>query len=126
MFGMYDRIRCSPCPIVIEASGMVMSAASIIFQAADVRRIHWRATMMIHYGRAGYVGDPRELDSYAKESRRVTRVMHDIYLERIRQRHPKFTLKQLEKMMSVDRWIPAHEVVELGLADEIIPYPEKA
>ncbi len=122
MFGMYDRIRASPCPITIEASGYVMSAASIILQAADMRRMHEHATMMIHHGSESFKGHAKDFQSAAKENERLQESMYGIYLERIRQKKPKFSKKNLKEMMKFDRYIPALEAVELGLADEIIPH----
>lgn len=124
MLAMYDRIRSSPCRIVAEASGYVMSAASIILQAADVRRVHKLATMMIHHGSMEFEGHTKNFQSWAEESKRIESIMYDIYLERIRQKQAKFSLRRLKDMMNFDCWIPAPKIVELGLADEVIPYPE--
>jgi len=126
MLGMYDRISCSPCPITIEASGHVMSAASIILQAADLRRMHRHATMMIHHGREGFIGHTKDFQRWAKESERIENIMYGIYLERIRQKQPKFSLRRLKDMMTFDRFISATEAVGLGLADEVISYTERA
>lgn len=122
MFAMYDRIRASPCTIAIEASGYVMSAASIILQAADLRRMHEHATMMIHHGSDGFTGHSKDFQSAAKENARLEKILYDIYLERIRQKNPKFSLKQLKETMKFDRYLSAGEAVRLGLVDEIIPH----
>jgi ATP-dependent protease ClpP protease subunit len=124
MFGMYDRIRSSACHITIEASGYVMSAASVILQAADKRRMHEHATMMIHHGSDGFRGHAKDFQSAAKENARLQEMLYGIYLERLRQKDSKFSKNRLKEMMKFDRYIPAHEAVELGLADEIIPHTE--
>lgn len=124
-FAMYDRIRSSPNRICIEASGYVMSAGSVIFQAADVRRIHRHATMMIHMPRTeGFAGHTKDFQVTAKEHERVQNDMCSIYMERIRQKNPKFSKQRLKEMMKFDRYIPAEEAVALGLAEEIIPHTE--
>jgi len=125
MFGMYDRIRSSHCPVVMEASGMVMSAASVIFQAADKRKIHWNATMMIHFGESGVRAHAKVSRKWADESERIDGKMSNVFLARIHQKHPRFTLKDLEDKMNFDWFLSANEAVEWGLADEIIPYFEK-
>ena len=122
MLAMYDRIRSSPRRIVIEASGYVMSAASISLQAADLRRVHKHATNMNHYGENGFVGHAKDFQSRAEESRRIESIMCEIYLERIRQKQPKFSLASLKRMMNFDCWMSSAKALELGLADEIIPY----
>ena len=124
MFGMYDRIRSSPRQIIMEASGYVMSAASVILQAADIRRMHEHATMMIHHGFDSFAGHAKDFQSRAKENERLQKMGSSIYLERIRQKDPKFSQKRLQEMMKFDRYIPAEEAVALGLADEIIPHTE--
>ncbi|MBI4068542.1 ATP-dependent Clp protease proteolytic subunit [Candidatus Kaiserbacteria bacterium] len=124
MLAMYDRIRASPCHIIIEATGHVMSAGSIILQAADERRMHRHATMMIHHGTYSFSGHTKDFQRRGKETKRLEEVMYDIYLERIRKKHPKFSRRRLEDMMTFDRFLGSQETIELGLADEIIPHTE--
>ncbi len=124
MLAMYDRIRSSQCQIVIDATGHVMSAGSIILQAADVRRMHKHATMMIHHGTEAFAGHAKNLERWAEESKRVREIMHQIYLKRLRQKDKKFGSKRLKDMMAFDRYISAEEAVALGLADEIIPHTD--
>lgn len=121
MLAMYDRIRACPCHVVIEAGGYVMSAASIIMQAGDMRRMHKHATMMIHHGSEEFSGHTKNFQSWAKESERIEKKMYVIYLERIRQKQPKFSERRLKDMMNFDLFLTAEKTVELGLADEIIP-----
>ena len=122
MLAMYDRIRASTCHVVIEASGHVMSAGSIILQAADMRRMHRYATMMIHHGTMSYAGHTKNFQSWSQETKRIEELMYEIYLEKIRKKQPKFSKGRLKSMMNFDCWIPAEKAVELGLADEIIPH----
>lgn len=133
MFGMFGRLKTSrlpdgtPCPIDIHAYGYLMSAATIIFQAPAFglgkRRIHVDATMMLHYGSDGYVGHSKDFQRWAEESRRLNAKMDAIYLELIRRRQPKFSQKELEKMIGYDYFLNAEQVVDLGLADELIEDP---
>jgi ATP-dependent protease ClpP protease subunit len=120
MLGMYDRICSSTCPIVIEASGQVMSAASIIMQAADIRRMHKHATMMIHRGKSESRGNADSMRNTAEELQRLENVMYSIYLEKIKIKNPKFNRRDLKNIMKDDKFISAQEAVELGLADEVI------
>ena len=125
MFGCYDRIKVSPCPIIIEGYGHIMSAGTIIFQAADKRRIAVNAKFMIHYGHEGFYGHSLEVEGRARETKRIITQMEDVYLEAINAKRKKdgeknFTRQQLRRRMTFDLFLNAYETVELGLADEII------
>ena len=127
MFGIYDRIRKSKYHITIEAYGYVMSAGSIIFQAADKRVIAPNSTMLLHYGQDGFYGHSKDLQSHAKEAERINRAMENIYLGRINSRRKALGLKpwtrrDLERKMSFDWYITPEEAVDIGLADEVAQY----
>lgn len=124
MFAIYDRIRDCESPVVIVASGYVMSAATIIFQAADRRLMRENATMMLHYGSDFFEGHSKDFKEWAKESDRICTRMEDIYLAKIHKKHPKFSRSHLKKMISFDKFMTAQEAVDLGLADEVIPPKE--
>lgn len=119
---IYDRLRISPCPIYVEALGPCMSAGSIIIQAAKKRILYPNVRFMIHYGSTAL--EEKSTDaiaqiSFEKEVDHV--VMEDIYLERIHQKLGKkgFSRGQLKKLLSVDTYMTANKVIEMGLADEI-------
>ena len=46
--------------------------------------------------------------------------MEDTYLEVIREKHPRFTRKKLQKMLTSDSYLTAQQAMDLGLADGII------
>lgn len=127
MFGIYDRIRKSNQHITIEAYGYVMSAGSIIMQAADKRVMSPNATMLLHYGEDGFVGHSKDFQIHAKEGERINAKMERIYLEVMKAKALKdgkkpITLRQLKEKMKFDWFIDAEESVELGLADEVAQY----
>lgn len=99
--------------------GCVMSAASIIFQAADERIMSPYSTMMIHYGSESISDVSKNVLSNAEESKRINRIMEDIYLDKIKQVKPRFSRSQLEKLLNFDTYIAASRAVEMGLADTI-------
>lgn len=126
MLAIYDAIRNCACRISIEATGHVMSAGSIIFQAADERLLSPSATMLLHYGQAYFEGHPEEVARHASEVTRIRSLMEDIYLERMRVADPKYTRQRLRKFMARDRFLTATEAVALGLADAVIAPPERS
>ena len=117
---IYDAIRCARNEIIITVYGMAMSAGSIILQAANKRILTPSSTVMIHEGEGGFYGHPKNIENWIKHAKRVDKWAADIYLQRIREKHPSYKLKDLQKLLTFDTILTAEEAVELGLADEIL------
>jgi ATP-dependent Clp protease protease subunit len=125
MFGCYDRIKHSPCYIIIEVYGHAMSAGGIILQAADKRRIAPNAKFMMHYGSDGFHGHSLDVEGRAKETKDVNKRMEDILLDVMNEKLVKdgkreWSRNQLRRFMTFDRYLDAQKTLEYGLADEII------
>jgi ATP-dependent Clp endopeptidase proteolytic subunit ClpP len=114
---IYDRIRTSPCPVIIEFFGQCMSAATIILQAADLRLFSANCTMMIHYGTLGYDGTPNQFQQWSAESKRIQETVHEIMLQKMRGRNKQ---KRLDEMLKTDTILTADQALELGFIDGII------
>ncbi|MEE9401427.1 MAG: ATP-dependent Clp protease proteolytic subunit [Dehalococcoidia bacterium] len=123
---IYDAIRATPCHVEVRIMGHAMSMAAWFSQAADTRIIYPNATMMIHYGEMGFYGHTLDLERFSKESSRLNRLMEDHFLERIKEKLPKYTRRQLREKMLFDWFINADEALELGLVDEIFTFPERS
>lgn len=117
---IYDAIQNCCSHVTIQVFGMAMSMGSIILQAADTRLIAPNARVMIHYGEAGVYAHPKILASWAAESKKSDAEMEQIYLAKIRQRYPHFTLKKVQELCNFDTILNAEEAVALGLADGVI------
>lgn len=115
----YDAIRGCKNEVHIMVLGHAMSAAAIILQAADRRLMAPHATLMVHSGTDGFHGHPTDLQRAAEESKRIEDIMKKILLARIRERHPKYSQKQLADLVTFDSYFTAEKTVELGLADEV-------
>lgn len=120
---IYDSIRACKSKVIIIAKGHAMSMGSIILQAADERVMSPNSRQMIHYG-SPVQADP---DTHAKtqykwteECKKISTWMEEMYLEKIRQKHPDFKKKKLVDMLNFDTILTAEESVELGLADKIL------
>jgi ATP-dependent Clp protease protease subunit len=122
--GIYDAIRQCKNEVNIVGYGYVMSMGSVIMQAADNRAISENACMMLHYGTNGFGGHSKDFESWANENSRINVDMESIYLERIKQKHPSFTRKKLQKLITFDRFLTAKAALELGLVDKIITSKE--
>lgn len=125
MFAIYDAIRCSPKWTTIECYGHGMSAGSVIMQAANRRLISPNAYMMIHDGTWENVGNTaRDFERWAKVSKEIRERMYAIYHEKMKKKNPNITIKVIEDLCRNDTILTATQSVDIGLADEIIPYYE--
>ncbi len=118
-FAMYDAIKACKNHITIIGMGHVMSAGSIMFQAADERIMTPNARMMIHYGTWGTHDHPKIAYKWAEEGKKIDALMRGIYLEKIKEKHPTYTEAELDKLLDFDTILSASEAVALGLADKI-------
>lgn len=116
---MYDAITNSPCRVSITVRGHAMSMGSIILQAADDRVMGPSAMQMIHYGTWGVNHHSKTAAKIAKEGERWDLWMENLYLKRIREKRPSFTLAELRKMLDHDTYLTAEQSIEIGLADRI-------
>ena len=115
-----DSIKKSESHITIEVRGHAMSAGSMILQSADSRIMTANATQMLHYGTRGSVNHSKTFQKVAKEGDRLDRWMEKLYLERIKEKQPHFTLARLQRLLDHDTYLTAQQSVELGLADKIL------
>lgn len=111
---IYDAIKNCRCHVTVKGYGNVMSMGSIILQAGDERVLMPHAVVMVHDGQDGYAGVPKDMESYAEQSKKVRRRMYEIYAERSGK-----TPSYWEKKCRGDYWLSAEEAVEEGLADSV-------
>jgi ATP-dependent Clp protease protease subunit len=119
---IYDAIQQCRCHVKGLIMGEACSMASLIVQACDERTITPHSTMMIHKGSVEVAGNANDVYSYISYDKTIEKMCEDIYLKRIKEKHPRFTRKALQEMLSTDKWMTAKEVVKLGLADDILEF----
>ncbi len=117
---VYDAIRACRNHTTIEVFGHAMSMGSVILQAADLRRLAPSSRTMLHYGTWGIEDHPQNTYRWAEEGKKLDAWMEQIYLNKIQEKHPKYTLAKVQKLLQFDTFLNAQEAVELGLADEVI------
>lgn len=122
---IYDAITTSRNHITVKVYGHAMSMGAVILQAADERLIAPNARLMIHYGTMGYSSHTKIYQEWAKEAAFTDKVHEDIFLDQIRDKHPRFARKKLQAMMNFDSFFGAKEAVDFGLADKIIVRGDK-
>jgi ATP-dependent Clp protease protease subunit len=116
---IFDAIKQCRSEITMVVRGSAMSMGSVILQAAGRRIMGPLATQMIHMGSCGVEAHANTFQKIAAEARRVNAWMESMYLSRIREKHPKFPLARLKRMLNHDTYMTAERSIELGLADEI-------
>jgi ATP-dependent Clp endopeptidase proteolytic subunit ClpP len=113
---IYDAIRNVGNPVIATVYGHCYSIGAWILQAADHRRISKHSSLMIHHGSGDKTQFDRELDDRCV----------DILLDRIHEKQPDFTRKQLDKMLLKDSFLWPEEALKLGLVDEIVDMDAEA
>lgn len=117
---IYDAIKACRSHVTVKVFGYAMSMGSIILQAADERIMSENASQMIHYGTMGIQSHVKTVYKHADESKRIDKWMETMYLNKIKEKNPHFTLARLQRMLHHDTFLTAKQSVELGLADKIL------
>jgi ATP-dependent protease ClpP protease subunit len=123
--GIYDSIRASTCYITLKIVGHAMSMGSIIAQAADKRVMMPNARFMLHYGTAMLTDSDMEAKTqyrWITESKKFDSMMENLFLSRIREKNPNYSMHSLKKLLDRDTILDAEESLSLGLVDEIVQY----
>lgn len=114
---MFDAIDTSKCFVTVVVYGSAMSMGSWILQAADDRVMTPNATLMIHNGSFSHDVTLTELRARSKEVERLTGLMEETYMTRMR---APITLTKLRNMLEKETYLTAEQAVELGLADRVL------
>ena len=117
---IYDAIVSCRCYVTIIAVGHCCSMGSIILQAADLRVISPNCVFMIHDGTDRIEGHSKNVEEWAKESAKLRNKMYSIYREKMIKNNPSITIKQVEKLCTIDKIYTPTETVSIGLADELM------
>ena len=67
----------------------------------------------------GYVGHSKTFAKWGDEHKRINREMEQIFLEKMQEADPSFTLEQLQLLLDHDTIYTSQEAVNAGLADEV-------
>lgn len=117
---IYDAIKACKNHVTVIVYGMAMSMGSWIFQAADERVVSKNSRIMIHYGDTSHEGHSKSALVWAKEEERINKKMEDVFMEKILDKNPHFTRKELQDLLNFDTVLTAEEAVNLGLADRLL------
>jgi len=118
---IYDVIKEIKSPVVLHAYGRIRSMGTIILQACKQRLLSPNCLFMIHYGTAGQDSThTKDLQKFAEQVARENTTMEDIYLDKIREKHPRYTREKLQDLMKYDKYMIPKEAIELGLVDGVL------
>lgn len=117
---IYDAIKICESHVTVKILGHAMSMGAIILQAADERLMAPNSRLMIHYGEMGMQAHAKTFQKWAKESDKQDKWMERMFLEKINQKDPHFSLARIKGMLDHDTILDAKESVALGLADKVM------
>ena len=117
---IYDVILGLRSKVNMIGFGMVRSMGTIIMQACYERLLAPNCDFLIHEGIDGYYGIPKDFRSWAKYSEYSSNKMYDIYLDKIREKHPKYKKETIKELCTTDCILIGEEAIKLGLADKVL------
>lgn len=114
---IYNRLKELPANITTINDGLAASAASLIFQAGDTRKVNAGSNLMVHQAMGflfGYYRLP-DLQQVSRQLRAANNTAIAIYAEA--SGRDKDAIK---RMVDAETWLTGQEAVDAGLADEVI------
>lgn len=117
---IYDVIKSCRCHVTIIATGYCCSAGTVILQAADLRVLSPNCTFLIHDGSNELSGHARNVEIWAKQSELDRQKMYEIYREKMKKKTANVSIKNIERLCTIDRFFTPQEAIDKGLADEIL------
>jgi len=114
---IYNRLRALGVNIITINDSLAASAASIIFQAGNTRKVNAGSNLMIHEA-AGYLSgyyQVSDLKSAIKQLEAHNKTVIAAYVERTGK-----DADSIKSMLAKETWMTGQEAIDAGFADEII------
>lgn len=114
---IYNRLKGLAGNVTTINDGLAASAASIIFQAGNTRKMNAGSNLMIH-GVSALLFDyynTEQLKAIIKQFTAHNNAAIGVYAERSGK-----TKEECKNLMSGETWLTGQEAVDAGLADEVI------
>lgn len=115
-FAIYDLIKMQEVRTKVLCNGPVMSAGTVIMQAADERVITPRSYLMYHFGRQ--VAETQQCVAHFDE---ITRDVKELY-----RKTSKASKKVIDTWFEKEVYYNAKQALQLGLVDRIQTYEKEA
>jgi ATP-dependent protease ClpP protease subunit len=111
---MVSRITASPVPVITLASGVVASAAVIVFNAGCKRLIRPLTTVLIHPIRMDVEGNKGQ---HRAEYEQLTR--DEALYAKLLANKSRLTVEQIIEFMQKETYLNVEQVITMKLADEV-------
>ncbi len=114
---IYNRLRALSANIITINDALAASAASIIFQAGNTRKVNAGSNLMIHEAAAFLYGyfQVKDLKAGIKSLEAHNKTAIAAYAERT-----GADAESIKTMLAKETWLTGQEAVDAGFADEVI------
>lgn len=116
-FALYDMIKNSNSPVLIDGYGSVFSIASMILQAGTARRLSPECRFMVHSGSVGLSAEV-ETNTFVALGEEL-KIIHSKYKDIIGSRSTK-SKEEVSKLCDKESYLSAEDAVAWGFADGVI------
>jgi ATP-dependent Clp protease protease subunit len=113
--GIFDLIKQNKTPVDILATGICMSAGTVIMQAANKRLSSPHTQYMLHHGSDYAGGTHKDFLRYARHSEELESLFEKIMCERC-----NWDDEQYAEYHKHDFYFNAFQAVKLNLIDEVV------
>ena len=127
LYAAINRWQSDGMNVRAEAAGLVASAATLPFLAANERVAHEGSLFMIHnvWSMLMLAGTADELENYAAEQARVMRKMDD-QNRAILTKNTNLGLAAVTTALDAETWYDCDEMIDNGICSEIIANKQEA
>jgi len=119
-FAIFDIIKLSNNPVVIDVVGVAQSIAVVILQAADRRRASPESRLLVHQGRLFPSQDSFAADELKDHGRELARNNERVYRTLSEGSKGKLTIEEVIELCKKDTYFSAAEAFKYGLIDEVL------
>jgi len=118
---IHDALRSLDAEVITNVTGLTASAATIIAQAGDTRRISENALYLIHRAWTFAMGNAEDLMEMASTLEKIDERIVNIYKKRSGKDE-----QEIKEAMAKDQFLSPQEALDLGLIDEVYEPAMKA
>lgn len=114
---IYNRLKALDAEVITINDGLAASAASLIFQAGDIRKMNAGSNLMAH-GVAGFLFgyyNVEDLEELTTQFKAHNKAIVNVYAEAM-----GVDFEAASDFVKGETWLTGEEAIEKGLADELI------
>lgn len=115
---IHDLLASNSAEVETNVIGMTASAATIIAQAGDVRKMSDNALYLVHRAWTMAMGNTNDFEAMSKDLAKLDDRISNIYAKRSNRTKEEF-LELMNESNGDGIWISAEEAQEFGLIDEV-------